>query len=325
MVILHSMDDVLKKGGRYLNPHLTDDKRSLWEFIRWKTGSYRADGIPEAPPKDFTYPHTLLPFDRTLPSAVWIGHSTYLVECNGLTLLTDPVFDNYCSPIPFEGLRRRSELPFQVHTLPKIDIVLLSHNHYDHLDEKAVLALAARQPNILWILPKGLSSWFHRRGITRCMELGWWESMPLSACSITAVPTQHFSGRTLWDKNKTHWNGYVVEVGDKKLYFVGDTGYNDHDFKQIGFRFSPIDLSLIPIGTYIPKQFMSTVHSSPYDGVQIHQDVGSRFSLGMHWNTFCLSDEPFDRPPYDLYLAMKEKNLPFDTFVPISIGTWVNW
>jgi len=319
------MEGIIKKNGRYINPHLSDDKRSLWEFIRWKTGFYHADGVPTKPPADFSYPFTLTPYDRSLPSAVWIGHSTFLVECEGLNILTDPVFDHYCSPVPFKGLRRRSELPFPINALPKVDIVLISHNHYDHLDEKAVLELFRLQPNILWILPKGLLRWFQRRGITRCMELGWWESLSLNTCKISAVPTQHFSGRSLWDKNKTHWNGYVMEIGAKKFYFVGDTGYNDQDFKKIGFRFGPIDLSLIPIGTYIPKQFMATVHSSPYDGVQIHQDVGSRFSLGMHWNTFCLSDEPFDRPPYDLYLAMKEKNLPFDTFVPIDIGTRINW
>ena len=139
------------------------------------------------------------------------------------------------------------------------------------------------------------------------------------------MPTQHFSGRNLFDRNRSLWNGYVVVQGDKKFYFVGDTGYNPYDFKEIGRRFAPIDLSLIPIGTYVPIEFMSPVHSSPYDGVEIHCDVGSRLSLGMHWNTFCLSEEPFNRPPYDLYLAMKKKNLSCDTFLPVNIGVRVNW
>jgi N-acyl-phosphatidylethanolamine-hydrolysing phospholipase D len=319
------MDDVLKKGERYLNPYLKDAKPSVMELFWWKLGFYKVDDSLVTRPTDFFYPYTPSPFDRSLPSAVWIGHSTFLVECNGVTLLTDPIFNQYCSPIPIKGLKRRSEISFQVHTLPKIDIVLLSHNHYDHLDDHAVRELAAKQPHILWILPKGMASWFRRRGITRCLELGWWDSVALNTCSITAVPTQHFSGRSLWDRNKTHWNGYVVEIGKKKLYFVGDTGYNDYDFKKIGFRFAPIDLSLIPIGAYLPRRLMSPVHCCPKGAVQIHQDVGSRFSLGMHWNTFCLSEEPLDLPPYELYLAMKEKNLPFDTFVPIDNGTWVNW
>jgi N-acyl-phosphatidylethanolamine-hydrolysing phospholipase D len=144
-------------------------------------------------------------------------------------------------------------------------------------------------------------------------------------CKITAVPAQHFSGRTLWDKNKTHWNGYVVETPTKRIYFVGDTGYNSKEFKEIGNRFGQMDLSLIPIGSYIPREFMKTVHINPHEAVQIHKEVHSVFSLGMHWNTFCLSDEPYDRPPYDLYLAMEEKKLPFESFLPIDIGTYVNF
>ena len=141
------------------------------------------------------------------------------------------------------------------------------------------------------------------------------------------MPAQHFSGRTFWDQNKTHWNGYVIEslISKKKFYFVGDTGYNEVDFKQIGKAFSPIDLSLIPIGTYIPRRFMAPIHCSPEDAVSIHQDVASRLSLGMHWKTFHLSDEPLERPPFDLFCAMKQKNLPFDTFLPIDVGTYVNW
>jgi N-acyl-phosphatidylethanolamine-hydrolysing phospholipase D len=129
----------------------------------------------------------------------------------------------------------------------------------------------------------------------------------------------------LWDKNKTHWNGYVVEVGLKKFYFVGDTGYNPFDFKEIGSRWNGIDLSLIPIGVYIPKRFMSPIHVNPLEAVQIHQDVKSSLSIGMHWKTFCLSEESFERPPYDLYLAMKEKGLPFSSFLPLDVGCYFNW
>jgi N-acyl-phosphatidylethanolamine-hydrolysing phospholipase D len=325
MVIFQNMETYLNPLGRFINPHIKNDKRSFFDFLRWKAGYYNDHGMILPPPNEFSYPIELKQAERHRPSVTWIGHSTFLVECEGLTLLTDPIFEEYCAPVRLQALKRRSELPLAITDLPKLDVVLISHNHYDHLDEKTVQTLFRQQPQILWIVPKGLVKWFYRRGITRCIELGWWESMPLQACQVTAVPTQHFSGRSLWDKNKTHWNGYVVEKDGKKLYFVGDTGYNSHDFKQIGFRFGTMDLSLIPIGSYIPERFMSPVHSSPLDAVQIHLDVRSRLSIGMHWNTFCLSDEPMGRPPYDLYLAMKEKNLPFDTFVPIDIGAKVNW
>lgn len=314
-----------KRRGRFFNPHIEKDRRTLWDALLWKFGFYDELLEVEPPPIDFRYPGKIQPYVRSLPSAVWIGHSTYLVDCKDWTILTDPVWSQYCAPVPIRSLERLAPVPMAIEALPRIDAVLLSHNHYDHLDVRAVKTLHRLQPHILWCVPKGLSRWFSRRGIDRVIELDWWQSFEKEGHRITAVPAQHFSGRTLWDKDKTLWNGYVLESPRKTVYFVGDTGYNASDFKNIGRRFSSIDLSLIPIGSYVPRPFMSPVHCSPSDGVQIHLDVGSRLSLGMHWKTFCLSDEPIERPPYDLYLAMKEKNLPFDTFLPIDIGVYVNW
>lgn len=313
------------KNSRFTNPHEKDMRRTLWHLFLWKIGYYDEKIKRPSMPHEFIYPAQAKPFEDNLPSAIWIGHSTYLIQIDGISILTDPVWDSYCSPIPLKSLRRRTDPPISLADLPPIDLVLLSHNHYDHLDAKTVSTLHRFHPQIQWIVPQGLAPWFHRRSIHSVMELGWWEKSTVKNCVITAVPTQHFSGRTLWDQNKTSWNGYVLEHLGKKLYFTGDTGYNPNDFKAIGEHWSHMDLSLIPIGTYVPEKFMQPVHISPKEAVQIHQDVKSRFSLGMHWNTFCLSDEPLDRPPYDLYLSMKEKELPFDTFLPIEIGTYVNW
>lgn len=311
--------------SRFVNQHIHSLRRSLWDLILWKCGIYD-DATPKlSPPSGFNYPAHAKNYIRGYPTAVWIGHSTYLLELDGLVILTDPVWDSYCSPVPFRSLRRHTEPPIPLADLPPIDIVLLSHNHYDHLDAKTVSTLRRFHPQIEWIIPASLSPWFQRRGIHSVTELPWWQTHQTKSCTITAVPTQHFSGRTLWDMNKTHWNGYVLEKGNKRIYFTGDTGYNPKDFKAIGARFPHMDLSLIPIGTYSPQKFMQPVHISPYEAVQIHQEVKSRFSLGMHWKTFRLSDEPIDRPPFDLYLAMKEKKLPFDTFLPIDIGTYVNF
>ncbi|MDE3046272.1 MAG: MBL fold metallo-hydrolase [Verrucomicrobiota bacterium] len=315
-----------KKRGRFVNPHLENERRSLLDVFLWKFGFY--DDVVHLPPmpETFTYPAHAKPFDREKPYALWIGHSSYLVDCGGWRCLTDPVWSRYCSPVPCQALERRSEPPLAIESLPPLDAVLISHNHYDHLDRATIEKLFSLQPQIVWIVPHGLTPWFRRRGIQSIVELDWWTSHQMGEHKITAVPAQHFSGRTLWDKNKTLWNGYVVESrSGKKFYFVGDTGYNEFDFKEIGRAFTPIDLSLIPIGTYVPRKFMAPVHSSPMDGVCIHQDVGSRLSLGMHWNTFRLSDEPLNRPPYDLYLAMQEKKLPCDTFLPVEIGVYVNW
>lgn len=311
--------------GRFTNPHIQDLRRSLWDVILWKTGFYDDSHPKLSPPTDFVYPASPKQFIRDQPSALWVGHSTYLIEMDDLAILTDPVWDSYCSPIPIRSLRRYSEPPISLSDLPPIDVVLLSHNHYDHLDAKTVAILHRFHPQIQWIVPERLTAWFRKRGIHNVIELPRWKSHLVKSCTVTAVPAQHFSGRTLWDKNKTHWNGYVLETSSKKLYFTGDTGYNPKDFKAIGERFRRLDLSLIPIGTYVPKEFMQPVHISPQEAVQIHQDVNSVLSLGMHWNTFKLSDEPHDRPPYDLYLSMKEKRLPFENFLPIDIGTYVNF
>jgi N-acyl-phosphatidylethanolamine-hydrolysing phospholipase D len=310
---------------RFTNPHIENLRRTIWDLILWKTGYYDDPHPKLSPPFGFTYPATPKPLKRGAPTAVWIGHSTYLIEVDNLTILTDPVWDTYCSPIPFKSLKRFSEPPISLSDLAPIDIVLISHNHYDHLDARTASVLNRFHPQIEWIVPERLSRWFLKRGIQNVHELPRWQSHKAKECKITAVPTQHFSGRTFWDQNKTHWNGYVVETASKRIYFTGDTGYNNKDFKEIGERFDKMDLSLIPIGTYVPKKFMQTVHISPQEAVQIHQDVHSLFSLGMHWNTFRLSDEPADRPPYDLYLTMKEKRLPFETFLPIDIGVHVNF
>lgn len=310
---------------RYSNPHFQGTYPKIWHFLLWKLGFYGDLTQEIHPPSGFSYPAEVSHFLAHQPYGLWIGHSSFLISVQGLHFLTDPVWSSYCSPIPIPAFKRNTHPPVSLRNLPDINCVLISHNHYDHLDEKTVLALNDQNPEILWIVPKKLAPWFSRRGISNVAELGWWESLDCKKFRVTAVPAQHFSGRSLWDKNKTHWNGYVVEAGAKKFYFVGDTGYNSVDFNEIGSHWNGIDLSLIPIGVYIPKRFMSPIHVSPDEAVQIHQDVRSVLSVGMHWKTFCLSEESFERPPYDLYLSMKEKEIPFSSFLPLDVGCYFNW
>lgn len=308
---------------RYINAHVQNLRRTLWDVILWKIGFYDDPRTHSPAPQGFTYPGLAQLPTQGSSSALWIGHSSFLIKLEGLTILTDPVWDQYCSPVPIRSLKRLMEPSLLLSDLPPIDVVLISHNHYDHLDLKTIRVLHQLHPQALWVVPERLSSWFHKKGIRNVFELSWWQRCNVKNCIVTAVPSQHFSGRSLWDQNTTHWNGYVLQAGIKLLYFVGDTGYNPVDFKEIGRQFTKMDLSLIPIGTYAPKRFMQPVHIEPQEAVQIHLDVNSQLSLGMHWNTFRLSDEPQNRPPYDLYLAMKEKKLPFETFLPIDIGTCV--
>ncbi len=321
---------------RYTNPYIGNIRRSPWHFLRWQWGHYD-DVLPiVAPPEDFSYPIPNVELKADEPKVVWVNHSTFMVEIDGVRILTDPIWAKRCSPLSFFGPKRRHEPSISIDKLPEIDAVLISHNHYDHLDVTTVKALHKRFPQIKWFVPAGVAKWFEIRGIRNVKELRWWEETFLHIPSkmvklwISAVPAQHHSGRGLFDANQSLWMGFVVKAlrdqkDSKSFYFVGDTAYNKYDFKKIVEIFPKIDLCLCPIGTYTPSRFMRTVHSSPEDAVLIHQDVKSALSIGMHWKTFKLSDEGLLRPPYDLYLAMKKYNLTLEKFLPLEPGVEINW
>ncbi len=324
----------LLRKGRYCNPHIRDTKRSLFDALLWKTGFYDDREKPEPIPQGFTYPLPKEKFDSSCPSAVWINHSTFLVKVHGLHVLTDPIWSDRCSPFPFLGPLRRHAPAMDLGHLGHLDFVLISHNHYDHLDKKTVLELHRRYPNACWCVPTGVKSWFLRQGISCVEEMGWWEDKTFSLSQdhhlkITSVPSQHFSGRSLQDMNKTLWCGWVFESSmsqnRKRLYFVGDTGYNPIDFCQIGKLWRSMDLSLIPIGSYVPRQFMAPVHIEPKQAVAIHQEVGSKLSLAIHWKTFRLSDELMDQPPYDLYRTLQKEGIDPLSFLAPPPGYEVNW
>ncbi|MCP5470204.1 MAG: MBL fold metallo-hydrolase [Chlamydiales bacterium] len=291
----------------------------------WHFGYYNDPYPPEPPPKEFTYPKPEVPFDATIPFVTWINHSSYLVKLDGKTFLTDPIWSDRCSPFNFIGPKRRHPPPIQISELPHIDYVIISHNHYDHLDKETVLQLSKLQPHIFWVVPHGVKKWIKRTLHTQnIVELDWWDEVDHEGTLFTAVPAQHFSGRGLFDRNRTVWMGVVVER-KKRFYFAGDTGYNDFDFKEIGKHFGHMDLSLLPIGVYSPRRFMKSVHVNPEDTVRIHQDVQSQLSVGGHWWTFRLSCELIDRPPYDLFLALQEQELHPHSFRVLKPGETINW
>jgi len=311
----------------FFNPYQKAIRRHFWDVFLWKLGFYNEPIARNKPPEGFKYP-TNLKQKKGNNFCSWVNHSTFLIGSNGTTILTDPIFGKYCSPLPIHSLRRRHEPKLDLNRIDKIDYVLISHNHYDHLDKYSVKLLNKKFPEIKWIIPLNLSKWFKKLKVKNTFELEWWEEILFDdKIKITAVPSQHFSGRGLFSMNKTLWNGYVFEFLDnrKKFYFAGDTGYNEYDFSNIGHKFKSIDLSLIPIGTYCPRPFMKTVHIDPNEAVTIHKEVKSKFSIGMHWKTFKLSDEPLELPPYDLYQAMKREKIPIEEFIAIEPGEYVNW
>jgi len=324
----------MKRGHRFYNPNIDNIKRSFLDLMLWQLGFYDDKNKPKSIPVKFRYPNSKRQLRKKVPTVTWINHCTFLVRVENINLLTDPIWSDRCSPLPFLGPKRRHETPLALENLPRIDLVLISHDHYDHLDKKTVRRLQAQNPGITWVVPKGIKRWFQKQGIKQVIEMDWWEEIELGIQGqevvITSVPTQHFSGRGILDKNCSLWSGFVVDFirhkkQEKRLYFVGDTGYNRKDFRKIGEVFGEMDLSLIPIGTYLPHNFMSPVHINPYKSAVIHEEVGSRLSIGMHWKTFRLSGEALDQPPYDLYCALQKKEIDPKTFRVLEIGQTINW
>ena len=257
--------------------------------------------------------------NRREPTLTWVGHATFLLQVEGLNVLTDPVFSRRVSPFSFAGPERLAPLGLTLEELPAIDLVLVSHNHYDHLDEMAVTWLARTNPNLSFVVPLGLKAWFAKRGIHRVLELDWWQSGDIGAARLTALPAQHFSGRSPFDRNATLWCSLLLDVGGRKIYFGGDTGYSK-DFADIGAAHPGIDLALLPIGAYEPNWFMRSVHVNPEEAVRIFRDLGARHAAAMHWGTFRLTLEALDEPPRRLVGALDAAGIEQQRFFVMQHG-----
>jgi len=259
------------------------------------------------------------------PRATWIGHATMLVQYQGVNFLTDPHLTSYPAPVDFVAPARLVPPALSYAQLPKIDFVVISHNHYDHLDHRTVDMLGS---SVTWFVPMGLKSWFLARGIAqdKVIELAWWQSAHFSEqVTLTFTPSVHWSKRAPWDTNKSHWGSWSIQVADFNSWFGGDTAYDAEVFKQIGARLGPYDLAYIPIGAYSPRYFMSRQHVDPAQAVSIHQDIKAKRSIGIHWGTFQLTSEPYLEPVTLLEKALKEQNIAPDSFRAINIGESVTY
>jgi N-acyl-phosphatidylethanolamine-hydrolysing phospholipase D len=310
-----------------------------------------------------------VPFDvlrapRAPLQALFVGHATFFVQARGVGVLTDPFFSERPSPVSFIGPQRYSPPACAVEELPPVDVVLISHSHYDHLDAASVAALqrkaradAARDEGyggITWCVPLGLATLLEDMGVPRSdiRELDWWRDATVrvrggaASLRVTAVPAQHNSARTPWDRNTTLWCGFACSAAGadpaappSAFYFSGDTGYRAVErgappfshgessaprcpaFKEIGARCGPFDLALLPIGAYSPRGFMSSFHASPSDAVEMLADVNARAAVGMHWGALPLTDEPPLQPVEWLKEALRRKgaSVPFSALRPGSV------
>jgi len=304
-------------------------------FWRWQWERLWATEAPNEPDQiGIATPDTAyLRANRQDVTATWLGHSTVLWQMQGLNILTDPHFGQRASPVSFAGPKRHVPLPMTLAELPRIDLVLISHNHYDHLDRDTVLALNA-QPGgpPLFVVPLGVDLWMQQEGITHVQRMDWGDRHIMTpttgnhqggALTVEFVPVQHWSSRTPWDRNATLWGGYVVSAPVNgqpyRLFFAGDTGYSA-DFSELGQRFGGFDFSAIPVGCYEPRWFMSKQHVNEDDAVRIHQDVKSQLSMGIHWGTFRLCDEPIQAPLQGLPKARAQHGVADDAFVLFQLG-----
>jgi L-ascorbate metabolism protein UlaG (beta-lactamase superfamily) len=261
--------------------------------------------------------------NRGAATVTWVGHSTLLLQLDGVNILTDPQWSPRASPFSFAGPRRVSPpgLPFE--NLPPIHVVLISHDHYDHLDVATVKRLAAEhRPKFL--VPLGLKAWFANIGITDVDELDWWDHRALRELTFTCAPAQHFSGRTLWDRNRRLWSGWVVAGRAKRLYFAGDTAYFA-GFKEIGARLGPFDLAAIPIGAYVPATIMRASHTSPEEALQAFADVRGQHLVPIHWGTFDLAEEALEEPPQRLAAEARRLNLAPESLWVLRHGQTRSW
>jgi N-acyl-phosphatidylethanolamine-hydrolysing phospholipase D len=309
----------------FRNPHLPPAARGHFRrFLTWRLGLG-----PKEPPA--VHPARVQPYRPQLsapdlnqirhpdPKAIqltWVGHDTFLIQAAGRTLLTDPIFSERASPLAFLGPRRHAPPGLALPDLPEIDAVLISHNHYDHLDRPTIRGLGPRRH---YLVPLGLGYWFKSLGIKQVREMDWWQSTNLGPLKLTSVPAQHFSMRTPFDRNRSLWCGWVIETPAGPVYFAGCSGYST-DFQKIGAKLGPMRLSLLPIGCYRPRWFMKPMHVDPPQAVKVHQEMRSQQSIGMHWGAFRLTDEPLGEPPVYLQQAAAAAGLAPTEFTVMSLG-----
>lgn len=248
----------------------------------------------------------------------FINHSSVLIQTSHTNFLINPIYSKRVSPFSFIGPARHRQPGINKCDLPRIDAVLISHNHYDHMDVSYLKELNQSQ-HPLFIVPLGDKIILNHAGIDSVIELDWWSTIPVKNAEVTFLPAHHSSQRWLHDYNKTLWGSYGIQVEGKKIYFAGDTGYADH-FHKIRECWGRPDFAFLPIGAYEPRTLLACDHLDPKEAVKTHIELGSRASLGIHWGTFQLSSEKMDQPPLDLALAREQAHIAEEEFFVIREG-----
>ena len=298
-------------GHRFFNP--TGPPLQPW------TALPRLLASPRTPwPRHVEQATVVPPADVPDIVITFVGHATFLMQTPVGNVITDPVYVERAGPWGLGGPRRVRRPAIAFDDLPRIDIVLLSHNHYDHCDLRTLGALARRFDPVV-ITPLGNARLFRGARLTRIIELDWWEQATAASMSMTATPAHHFSARTPFDRNRALWSGFMIGVAGRRIYFAGDTAYVPI-FREIRARLGVADLSLLPIGAYEPRWFMRSVHMNPAEAVRAHLELETRRSIAMHFGTFQLTTEGIDEPVVALDRALEAHNVPPAAFSVIAEG-----
>jgi N-acyl-phosphatidylethanolamine-hydrolysing phospholipase D len=263
--------------------------------------------------------------NTTAPTITWVGHATLLIQLEGVNVLTDPQWSERASPVSFAGPRRLTPPGLRLEDLPPIHVVLISHDHFDHLDEATVKRLAATAHPPRFYVPLGLKAWFATRGVTDVVELDWWDSRVERGLTLTLVPVQHWSSRSFFELNNRLWGGWAIAGRERRAFFAGDTGYYAPYFQAIGARLGPFDLAAVSIGAYSPASIMRFTHTTPEESLRIFADVRARRFVAMHWGTFDLADEPPREPPERLRVEARRLGLGDDRVWVLRHGETRGW
>jgi N-acyl-phosphatidylethanolamine-hydrolysing phospholipase D len=294
-----------RADGGFQNPWPSAELHGFLDVLRWKAGDKRPKGRPPSPPYgSLPTRRSIVISPRATPgyrSVTWVGHSTVLLQLGALNVLTDPVWSERASPFQWIGPRRLMPPALEFDALPPIDVVLLSHNHYDHLDAPTVRRLAKRFPGAAWLCPLRLGELLASLGVRYIIERDWWQTVDTPDFSATCTPAQHFSARGVRDRGDTLWCGWTISADGVRMYFAGDTALHP-EFGAIGERAGPFDLVMLPIGAYEPRWFMRSVHMNPEDAIEAYRALAASQRsmppcLALHWGTFRLTDEAVEEPP----------------------------